>query len=970
MSKLKEDQIKWVLNLDAKGVQGEVQKLSNTIRSLKDENKFLNNEMRDATKQMNAAEKEMQKLEKAGRTHSKTYQEVRGTYESAKAEVAGYKTQLEKNNKTISEHNKILDTKIKTMRVEDMTMSQLKKSAAQLQHQLNNTSAATNPKEYKQLQDELGKVQNRMEQVRGANKGLSHQMASIPGPAGGAIRALQGLGKALKALILNPVGILIMAIAAALLALKKGWDSFVGRYDEYGDTMQATNAGIKSSYDFLVDKAVDKLREFWKNFNFAERVDEYWKKVKGFFSNLREGLSEPLQTIKKLGESWENLTQRIQSLGTRVFQFFKKLVTDPKGAFELLGEKFDDIKEKVKESVKPITDLAKEAKKVYDEAAKLERQLIANTDRQREFSVESLKANLEIRKLEEIYKDVRKSDEERFAAAEKARNIELKRAEEEERLLKEKHEIIKAQNALAVSGRKDIEREQQAEKDLIAAQEKSYQVRLRVLEKLGTLEKSMDQVKLDALKKQSELQLKMLDEAKQFALDQINDTETDTAIAAVKVAATETQFAQKRLETQQAYGEALAQVEFKSAELKAKAIEESSETITEADRQVNVARTRERIEFERQAAILEKSLRIETLDDRKRTELDALKKLYDEKLISEEIYQLAKTGIEAKYEDERFNARQQWGITTMNEVFNREMDILKEQYALKLLSEEEFERAKLQIKIGFAQQYLNQVTQLTQVGANALKAIEDAQIAKAGDNEAKKLEIHKKFADANFAMQVAQIGGSLAQGIMSAWASAMTLGPIFGPIAAATVTGLLTATSIAQIASANAERRRIKALTLNGGGGSSSTTTKDPAKMGKMVLNSSAGFADGGYTGAGGKYDVAGHLPDGRPYHRGEYFVAQDEMRHPEVVPLIRRIEQVRRRRTSSNPLPDGYADGGYAASNSSSSNGISLHSVLVELTEVLTQIKEDGIEAEVNYTKFEKAKKTIENSRKNYSLG
>jgi hypothetical protein len=74
-----------------------------------------------------------------------------------------------------------------------------------------------------------------------------------------------------------------------------------------------------------------------------------------------------------------------------------------------------------------------------------------------------------------------------------------------------------------------------------------------------------------------------------------------------------------------------------------------------------------------------------------------------------------------------------------------------------------------------------------------------------------------------------------------------------------------------------------------------------------MVLNQ--GFAEGGYTGAGGKYEVAGMLPDGRPYHRGEYFVAQEEMAHPEVVPLVRRIEQVRRRRTSSNPLPDGFAE-------------------------------------------------------------
>ncbi|MDD4673952.1 MAG: hypothetical protein PHI03_13560, partial [Bacteroidales bacterium] len=364
----------------------------------------------------------------------------------------------------------------------------------------------------------------------------------------------------------------------------------------------------------------------------------------------------------------------------------------------------------------------------------------------------------------------------------------------------------------------------------------------------------------------------------------------------------------------------------------------------------------------------------ETVQERQNRELAALERLRNatddsgQRLLSEEAYQLALKGIETKYNEERFNARQQWGLTTMSEVFDREMDLLREQYALKLLSEEEFERAKLQIKLGFAQQYISQVNQITQLGANALKAIEDAQIAKAGDNEAKKLEIHKKFADANFAMQVAQIGGSLAQGIMSAWASAMTLGPIFGPIAAATVTGLLTATSIAQIAAANAERRRIKSLTLGGSGGGSAGGGSQAASMAtaQMVLNSNSGFADGGYTGAGAKYEVAGSLPDGRPYHRGEYFVAQEEMTHPEVVPLVRRIEQVRRRRTNANPLPEGFAEGGYSGNNIGK---LGIESILSRVADLLDYLKNNPIEAEINYIGFKDAEKRIEQSKENTSL-
>jgi hypothetical protein len=470
--------------------------------------------------------------------------------------------------------------------------------------------------------------------------------------------------------------------------------------------------------------------------------------------------------------------------------------------------------------------------------------------------------------------------------------------------------------------------------------EKRAQIEQELLDMRLAANDRADKAKLDALKKEQEKQQKILTESHQFALEQLREQETDKALLAVKTAAIEQEFAQKRLELAQAFGQALQQTEFHNAELQQEAIAENTEAIVAADNEANSARLAAKKTFAEQAAALEASLHIETLEERQNWELATLERLHQAGLLSEEAYQLALKGIEEKYNEERFRARQEWGLTTLAEVHQREMDILREQYAAKMLSEEEFEQAKLQLKIGYAQQYAQQAQQLAQAGANALNAIQDAQIAKAGDDEAKKLEIQKKFADAQFAMQIAQIGSMYAMGVMGAWAGSSEFGPL-GIAMAAAHTALLTATSIAQIAAANAERQKIKSLSISGSSSGATTPTTTPKAQASMVLNQ--GFAEGGYTGAGGKYEVAGMLPDGRPYHRGEYFVAQEEMAHPEVVPLVRRIEQVRRRRTSSNPLPDGFAEGGYTDQGNNNFEG-----AVAQLIGILNDMRQKPLKAEV----------------------
>lgn len=981
MAKLKEDQIQWILNLDAKGVQGEVQKLSNSIRSLKDENKYLSAEMKDANKQMQAAEKDMKKLEKAGRMHSKAYQEARETYEGAKDEIAGYTTQIQKNNAAITDNQKKLDTTIKTMRIEDMTMGQLKKRAGELQGQLNHTSMAADPKKYKELQSQLEKVQGRMVEVKGANQTLSQQLSSLPGPAGAAVNGIKGLATALKALIANPVGVIIMAIVVAFMAFKKALNSSEEAMNKFQQLLAPIGALLDWLLNLLQKAVIGIIEGVTKAVNWFMKMAEKLPIVGEQMKEINEKAAEAIQlekdkqALEKKGR--ENLVKDAK-LEQDIARLRREIKQKDIYSEEERLQKINEVMELERQRADNNKAIADETSRVMElEAARAgntmetERMLAqaqadklkAETEynkRLMELSSEKAALVAEMQREEEEavkqkIEQQEKLQEEAFANEEKRLkqlllNNQISRAEYDQKI--EEAEMRSLENRLRIAGlepEKRMEIEQQLLDMRLAANDRA------------------DKAMLEALKKEQEKQQQILEQGKQLALEQLREQEKDKALLAVKTAAIEQEFAQKRLELAQAMGDALQQAEFRNAELQKQAIAENSETILSADQEANKARLEAKRIFEQEAAALEASLHIETLDERQNREMAALDKLHQSGLLSEESYQLAKKGIEAKYDEERFAARQEWGLITLTEVHQREMEILQEQYAAKLLSEEEFEKAKLQLKISYTQQYFQQAQQLAQVGANALNAIQNAQLAKVGDNEAKKLEIQKKFADAQFAMQVAQIVSSTAMGIMSAWASSMQLGPIAGPIAATALTVLLGATAAAQIATANAERQRIKALTLGGSGGSGASPSAAAAspKTAQMVVN--PGFAEGGYTGAGGKYEVAGILPDGRPYHRGEYFVAQEEMRHPEVVPLVRRIEQVRRRRTTVNPLPEGFAEGGYTGNDAGDN---SIQYTLQKLNDLLEYIKDNPLEAELNYYKFEETKKRIEDSKKNIALG
>lgn len=248
MTKLTQDEIKWILSIDAKGVNKEIAVTSSEINKLSQANKVMAADMKAAEKQIKETEREMAKLAKAGKEDSDAYRELQATRNSARADIDDYTRKIGDNNRAITENKKKIEELSNGMSINEMSMRQLRQRATELEKQLNATSYSANPKEYKALQKELGQVNSRMEFVERQGKGLLQQFAGMNHPIGTAAKAVLGFGQALKALIANPVGLIIMAIAAAFSMLKTA----ISSSEENMNKFQQLLAPLKVLFDALI----------------------------------------------------------------------------------------------------------------------------------------------------------------------------------------------------------------------------------------------------------------------------------------------------------------------------------------------------------------------------------------------------------------------------------------------------------------------------------------------------------------------------------------------------------------------------------------------------------------------------------------------------------------------------------------------------------------------------------------------
>ena len=373
------------------------------------------------------------------------------------------------------------------------------------------------------------------------------------------------------------------------------------------------------------------------------------------------------------------------------------------------------------------------------------------------------------------------------------------------------------------------------------------------------------------------------------------------------------------------------------------------------------------------------------------------KKIENDSVLNEQERQQALTLLDQQAEEHRLQIRQQYGLASQQELYNAELDQLKMHLQNKEISEEEYEEAVKNMKIAKMKEAFDFYSNLSSGAVQALQQAEEANVdakydaeieaaKKAGKDTTElekkkadeKLKIQKKYADVNFAIKASQIIADTAVSIMKALSE---LGPIAGPIAAA----LMGITGAAQLATANAERQRVKRMSLSGAGGSAS------ASGARVATGLESGGSIDVERRQDGKMFRADYDPDRRGFidkptvlvgeggygHSKEWVASNAAVENPTVAPFIDIIDRAQRagtiRTLDMNKFlvqqAQGRASGGYVTPTVNDVRGVvkdSYKDTLIErLTDVLDRLSVDGIPASVSLNEIEQKQQLQDKARR-----
>lgn len=287
----------------------------------------------------------------------------------------------------------------------------------------------------------------------------------------------------------------------------------------------------------------------------------------------------------------------------------------------------------------------------------------------------------------------------------------------------------------------------------------------------------------------------------------------------------------------------------------------------------------------------------------------------------EKAYKDIQTQIEKEYitkqkelldeqDDKKKQARQALGFDQQSE-YDRQLQQLQQALDNQYITQQEHEQRVLQLK---RESFMKQAECYTNLFSNAVTSLQnaemanvdakyDAEIKAAEGNTAlqeklekkkanEKLKIQKKYADVNFAMQVAQIISNTAVSIMKAYSE---MGPIAGSIAAA----LMGVTGAAQLVVANAERQKVKRMTLNGTSSAGTRVASGRESGGRIDVEReqdgkhfNAEYASGKRGYVDHPTVIVGEGPRGRSK---EWVASNAALENPTIAPLINLMDAAQR---------------------------------------------------------------------------
>ena len=498
----------------------------------------------------------------------------------------------------------------------------------------------------------------------------------------------------------------------------------------------------------------------------------------------------------------------------------------------------------------------------------------------------------------------------------------------------------------------------------------------------------------------------------ELANKRITQERYDMMILSLNTASAET-----RLAIEERYLNDINDLELKNGKLKADAVKKANDAVLTADQEAANARAAIQTKMNDLTKDFKSQFKLTTVGEDLEAQMKVLdasyqarKKLAEkENLETKELdaaYEKAKVQLVQDSENRINQIRNQYGLLNQKQQYDMQLQQLKEYLDNKTLSEEEHEKAVQNLK---RDSYKKQFDYYSDLFAGAVQALQQAEMdnvdaqydaeieAAQGNTEEverlekekaqKKLDIQKKYADVNFAIKASQIIADTAVSIMKAIGE---LGPIAGPIVAA----LIGVTGAAQLASANAERQKVKNMTLSGGSGSSkgsgqrvATGREDGGKIDVRRAQDGKLFADADYDpDARGFIDKPTVIVGERPAGQSKEWVASNAaVDNPTVAPILDMIDKSQQagtiRTLDLNQVirsrMAGFASGGSISQPEppvgpkNEGSGAALPPQLMQkFAQAIINIDEKGVKAPIVLTDLEKKQELRDRSRQIGSKG
>lgn len=765
-----------------------------------------------------------------------------------------------------------------------------------------------------------------------------------------------------------------------------------------------------------------------------------------WLSDIKKYLAE----IKKIpGELEENEKKRVAAFEKHVAPLYKEqdqLLEQEKAAREaLLGKRRIELGLALNSIA--VTDQEKEAKEKSVKQLKL---WVDQLEKQVKVDKGLTDANESLIKTQEDLLAQAKQLPETTEAEVKAKNIRVKAIEDEIKRLKElgiekekgigdkyiskqRKEMMKDLLALENANKQRINdlsenktNEEQYKQDVIASDKKYYQDRINYLTDfsakvkdpklsedvnkdladtnaslLETNEK-LDQARLSSLGKTYDKQYKAAELSRNAQIRLLQEKNLSEEEYSAGLEFIDLVYAERRLEIQKEYGTSLAKTEISNSELKEDAVTDSNAAIIESE--IETYNKRKDIALKNRD--INQQVRdqygISSIKEREALELKALEDSYKAKGMSLDTYERARKAIILKYKQEDMALQTDYGvydIAGMVKRFNLEKEALDNARANNEISEEEYQKRLLALKLSYAAKAAQEVASIAGQASGVVSALQqaetdnldaqyDTRIAAAEGNAAeverlenekaqKKLDIEKKYADVQFAIRAAEIIANTAGAIMMGY---LQLGPIGGSIAAA----FLGLTGAAQLASANAERQKVKNMTIKG-----TTATSTGERF--MLPGKEEGGSIDVTRSQDGKNFTAAYQPGKRGYvsrptvivgegaagQSREWVASNGAVSNPTIRPIIDLIDHEQRRGTVRTVDMNqrirqrmaGFETGGFinqVATSPANNQPVvidrGVDPLMVEMYQFLKQLRADGIPAIVGIDELD-ARQNYKNS-------